>query len=146
MVVGPFDPDTGRRGLIRLISTEAPPTAVFCGNDVIALGALNAAASLGIDIPERLTIVGFDDIPMAAWEVFDLTTVRVDLPEMARSVAALLIERLATPDAPARSVVLEPRLIMRGTHGPPRRDEENYESAGPLNQRGARSGRPRRIE
>jgi DNA-binding LacI/PurR family transcriptional regulator len=134
MVHGPFDPDTGRRGLIRLISTEAPPTAVFCGNDVIALGALNAAASLGIDIPERLTIVGFDDIPMAAWEVFDLTTVRVDLPEMARSVAALLVERLATPDAPARSVVLEPRLIMRGTHGPPRRDEEDYESAGPLHQ------------
>ena len=134
MVHGPFDPDTGRRGLIRLISTEAPPTAVFCGNDVIALGALNAAASLGIDIPERLTIVGFDDIPMAGWEVFDLTTVRVDLPEMAKSVAALLIERLATPDAPARSVVLEPRLIMRGTHAPPRRDEEDYESAGPSHQ------------
>jgi hypothetical protein len=60
--------------------------------------------------------------------------VRVDLPEMARSVAALLVERLATPDAPARSVVLEPRLIMRGTHSPPRRDEEDYESAGPLHQ------------
>ena len=121
VVQGPFDPDTGRRGLIRLMSRQTPPTAVFCGNDVIALGALNAAVSLGIDIPERLTVVGFDDIPMAAWEVFDLTTVRVDLSQMATLVAALLVERLATPDAPARSVVMEPRLVMRGTHAPPGR-------------------------
>jgi LacI family transcriptional regulator, galactose operon repressor len=119
MVRGPFDPDTGRRGLIRLMSTQTPPTAVFCGNDVIALGALNAAVSLGIDIPDRLTVVGFDDIPMAAWEAFDLTTVRVDLSQMARSVTDLLLKRLATPDAPARSIVLEPRLVMRGTHAPP---------------------------
>ncbi len=124
MIRGPFDPDTGRRGLIRLMSTQAPPTAVFCGNDVIALGALNAAASLGVDIPASLTVVGFDDIPMAAWEVFDLTTVRVDIGEMARSVATLLVERLAAPQAPVRSIVLAPRLVMRGTHAPPasRRD------------------------
>jgi LacI family transcriptional regulator len=119
MVRGPFDPDTGRRGLIRLMSAQTPPTAVFCGNDVIALGVLNAAVSLGIAIPDSLTVVGFDDIPMAAWEAFDLTTVRVDLSQMASSVTALLVKRLATPGAPARSVVLEPRLVMRGTHAPP---------------------------
>lgn len=121
VVRGPFDPATGRAGLERLFGAESiAPTAVFCGNDVIALGVLDAALSLGVRIPEDLTVVGFGDIPLAAWGRFDLTTVHVDLVQMAETVVDLLVARLREPGASARRVVLAPHLLARGTHSLPR--------------------------
>lgn len=120
VVRGPFDAGTGRRGLETVLGGgSAPPTAVFCGNDAIALGVLDAAEGLGVRIPEDLTVVGFDDIPLAAWRRFDLTTVHVDLDAMAETVVAALAARLADRHSPPRQVVLAPRLVARGTHAPP---------------------------
>jgi DNA-binding LacI/PurR family transcriptional regulator/GAF domain-containing protein len=120
VVRGPFDPSTGRAGLERLLGEGSPaPTAVFCGNDVIALGVLDAALGLGVRVPEDLTVVGFDDIPLAAWGRFNLTTVHVDLAQMAETVAETLVARLHEPEAPARRVILEPHLLARGTHALP---------------------------
>ena len=65
------------------------PTAVICSNDAVAIGALNAARGLGIRVPEDVSVVGFDDLPMAAWEVFQLTTVRQPIQDMAREAARL---------------------------------------------------------
>lgn len=117
---GPFSEFTGRVGLIDLATCGALPTAIFCGNDVIAFGVLNAARSLGIDIPGELTVVGFDDIPMSAWSVLDLTTVSVDLSALSSRAAEQLVRRMAAPDDPARSrIKVRPRLSLRGTHGIP---------------------------
>ncbi|MGA6161165.1 LacI family DNA-binding transcriptional regulator [Amycolatopsis magusensis] len=113
---GPFDFDTGYRALPVLWAQEPRPTAVFCGNDVTAIGALNAALRHGIRIPEELTLVGFDDIPMAGWESFDLTTVRHDLHEMARTSARMLAERIDHPDLAPRRTLFTPELVRRGTH------------------------------
>ncbi|MQA82440.1 MAG: LacI family DNA-binding transcriptional regulator [Streptosporangiales bacterium] len=118
-----FDADEGRRALTSLLAERPRPTAVFCGNDVIAFGVRNAARAAGVRIPADLTVVGFDDIPMASWEVFDLTTVRTDLAAMARHAVDLLVERMASPRRPdrrpARREVLTPELVRRGTHAPP---------------------------
>lgn len=131
IVRGPFDPATGRAGLERLFGEESvSPTAVFCGNDVIALGVLDAAMGLGVRVPEDLTVVGFDDIPLAAWGRFDLTTVNVDLGQMAETVADALVARLHEPDAPTRHVVLDPHLLARGTHAPPRTRTDPRPSSG----------------
>lgn len=117
---GPFSEHTGRLGLEDLASSAALPTAIFCGNDVIAFGVLNAARSLGIDVPGELTVVGFDDIPMSAWSVLDLTTVSVDLSTLASRAADQLVRRMAAPDDPVRSrLKVRPRLSLRGTHGSP---------------------------
>ena len=118
---GPFAYRTGHDGLRELLAAPAPPSAVFCGNDVIAIGALNAACALGVAVPERLTVLGFDDIAMAAWDVFGLSTVRQDLPEMARAAVALLLERVADPDRPARRVTVPAVLVLRGSHAAPAR-------------------------
>ena len=93
---------------------------MFCGNDVVAIGAYNAALRAGLRIPEDLALIGFDDLPMASWEAFALTTVRYDLPTMARAAARLLVERL-TEDVrdSARQVAFRPELVRRGTHAPP---------------------------
>lgn len=117
---GPFDDRTGYEGLPDLLSDGPRPTAVFCGNDVIAIGAMNAARRLGLSIPDDLTIIGFDDLPMASWETFDLTTVRHDLDGMAEAAAELLIERLTgtAPEGQPRRTVFAPTLVPRGTHAP----------------------------
>ena len=115
----PFAEASGRQGLEALMALDPAPTAVFCGNDVIALGACNGARSLGLRLPEDLTVVGFDDIPMAAWDTFALTTVRTDLARMAQTAAAQILHRIQAPESPARTVVLPTSIIRRRTDGPP---------------------------
>jgi LacI family transcriptional regulator len=115
---GPFHQDTGRAALGELMACRPTPTALFCANDVVAFGVCAAAAAQGVDIPGQLTVVGFDDIPMASWEVFSLTTIRVDLTVMGKRSAGLLAERIADPGLPARRVVLPVELVLRGSHSP----------------------------
>lgn len=119
VVEGDYSPESGAAGLDRLLASPSPPTAVFCANDVIALGALNAARGRGVAVPGELTVVGFDDIPPAGWDVLDLTTVRVDLTVMAQEAVRLLLRRLATPDAAPQRVVVPVTPALRGTHAPP---------------------------
>ena len=89
---------------------------MFCANDVIAIGALNAARALQIAVPERLTIFGFDDIAMADWDIFRLSTIRQDLPVMAREAVAMLLEQIGDPTAPARRVTVPTTVLRRDSH------------------------------
>jgi LacI family transcriptional regulator len=89
---------------------------VFAANDVIAFGALDAARRVGVRVPAELSIVGFDDIDMAGWEGFSLTTVRQALAEMGRAAANLLIERVESGDGgPPRRRVFPVGLVRRDT-------------------------------
>jgi LacI family transcriptional regulator len=115
---GPFSFSTGFQGFQYL--WEQKPTAIFCGNDVIALGAMSAAASLKVKIPEDVTIVGFDNIPMSSWNMFELTTAGVSLDEMAVTAVGLLMQRMEDSDRDVQRVVMEPQVTLRSTHGRPR--------------------------
>ena len=114
---GEFTVEHGYASLLRLMRLPAPPTGVFCANDVIAIGALNAAHKLGIAVPESLTVVGFDDISMSAWEVFRLTTVRLDFEAMAEEACRLLVERMTTSSPSMGRRVIPVTLTLRRTHG-----------------------------
>ena len=94
-----------------------PPTALVCGNDVVAFGAIDAARSLGLDVPGDVSVIGFDDVPMAAWEVFQLTTVRQPLADMARAAARLLVERIEHDGdiGPGRERLFATSLVRRTT-------------------------------
>jgi LacI family transcriptional regulator, galactose operon repressor len=126
-----LDPDLVRAGWFAydsayleatdLLSRDSPPTAVFCLNDLMALAALNAAAQVGRAVPRDLSIVGFDDIKLAAWEAFQLTTVRQPLAEMARTCADLIAQRIDSPDVPFQQLVFPSLLVLRRTSGPPAR-------------------------
>ena len=61
-----YDHESGRTGLDALLDRDDPPTAIFCANDFIAIGALNRALELGVAVPDDLAVVGFDDLDMAA--------------------------------------------------------------------------------
>ncbi len=115
---GPFSFEVGESAMTELLRADVRPTAVFCGNDVVAFGALDAARRAGVSVPEEMSVVGFDDIPMASWEAFRLTTVGHDLRGMAASAARLLVDRIAGGGPPSR-VVLRPRLVERATLTPP---------------------------
>jgi LacI family transcriptional regulator len=105
-------------GARRLLAATAPPTAVFCANDLMAFGVLSAARAEGVAVPERLSVVGFDSLPMAGWEALDLTTVRQPLPEMAREGVELLAARIADPSRPPQRLTLPSSLVVRGTTAP----------------------------
>jgi LacI family transcriptional regulator len=116
---GPFDFASGHAGAIRLLSADPRPSVIVCGNDVVALGALNAAAELGISVPGEVSIVGFDDLPTSDWALIQLATVAYDLDQMSRQTARLLVERLeARPGEPFRHVVYPTQFRLRRSLGP----------------------------
>lgn len=113
---GPFDFDTGFTAASTMLTLVDPPTVLVCGNDVVALGALNAARQLGVEVPTEVSVVGFDDLPIASWPIVQLTTVAFDLGGMARAAASLLVRRLeAAEDAPSETVTFGSRLVTRAT-------------------------------
>jgi LacI family transcriptional regulator len=114
--VGQFSHHSGYQWCLDLLAAEPRPTAVFALNDVIAFGALDAARRVGVRVPAELSIVGFDDIDMAGWEGFNLTTVRQPLAEMARAAANLLLSRIeSNDDPPPRRRVFPVGLVRRET-------------------------------
>lgn len=117
---GPYAHATGFEGCRSLLSEDPPPTAIFCGNDVIALGAWDAAVSAGLDVPGDLSIVGFDDILLSGWESIGLTTVRQPLAAMAASSARLLVGRIESGHTGAgRAEEFPVEMVMRRSAGPP---------------------------
>jgi DNA-binding LacI/PurR family transcriptional regulator len=87
---------------------------VFCANDLMAIGALDAALSLGLNVPGDLAIVGVDDIEAAALLRPSLTTVRIPTLEIGRTAGALLMDRVAQGVAtPSRHILVQHSLMVR---------------------------------
>lgn len=117
---GPFDFETGRLGIHHLMAGSGAPTVIICANDVMALGALNGARELGLDVPGDLSIVGFDNLPVADWPLIRLTTVAYDIDAMARTAGTLIFNRLEHgADAEYERRTFNTSLIIRDTLGPP---------------------------
>ena len=112
--VGDYTHATAYRAAQRIFA-EDTADAIFCANDVLAVGALDAARNAGIRVPEDLWIIGFDDIDLASWTSINLTTIRQDSAQLASQGAQLLLDRIADPDRPTRSTLLEPELVLRAT-------------------------------
>jgi LacI family transcriptional regulator len=91
------------------------PSALFCINDITALGVLHGALRSGLSVPDDLSVVGFDNIAMSRWAPFGLTTVTQPIPEMAQLAVRLLSERIEQPDLPPRRRFLEATLLTRKT-------------------------------
>lgn len=110
-----FSYQAGFKAALRLLELARPPDTIFCSNDVLALGARDAARRLGISVPDDLWLVGYDDIDMASWDAFDLTTVRQPLEEMCRVATELLLERISGSTVAPRHLVIPDDLIIRGS-------------------------------
>jgi LacI family transcriptional regulator len=93
------------------------PDALFCCNDLMAFGALRAAAELGIAVPGQLAVVGFDDIDLASFVHPPLTSVAQNTRELGHITAACLLARIAEPDLPRQQRSVAPVLHVRGSSG-----------------------------
>jgi LacI family transcriptional regulator len=116
---GEFSIDSGHDMALTAMAQVPRPTALFAANNFIAIGAQHGLAELGLEVPDDVAVVGFDDLPQAMVTFPFLTVVAQPAVEMGRRAVAVLLERLANPDGPAQDVVLPTELVVRRSSGGP---------------------------
>lgn len=118
---GAYTFESGAEAAADLLALPDPPTAIFAGNDEMAIGVMKAARDRGLDVPFDLSIVGFDDLPMASRVWPNLTTVRLPVRDMGRMAAEKLTARSRGLDPAALDQPeIIPSLVVRDSAAPPR--------------------------
>lgn len=102
------------------MALSAPPSAVFCHNDAMAIGAMQEAKRLGLQVPQDLSVVGFDDIQFAQYCDPPLTTICQPRYEIGRQTMLMMLELLKGRDVQAGSMLLDTHLVVRESAGPPK--------------------------
>ncbi len=110
--------ESGEDAARRLLGRKPRPTAIFAANDDMAAGVLRVARDLGLEVPGKLSVVGFDDTPVAAQTWPALTTIHQPIREMAESAAKILIHRLDSPERNQTKEIIDSRLVVRQSTGP----------------------------
>jgi LacI family transcriptional regulator len=113
----PFEIEASAEAASRLVSLTKPPTALFCANDIQALGALFACQNLKIRVPNDISIIGFDDLPITRVVSPPLSSVHVPARRMGHAAADALIDA-ARKNIPVKSQIIGTELIMRGSTMP----------------------------
>ena len=116
---GNFYVEAGYRAAHDLLTRPDRPTAIFAGSDMAALGVLRAATELGLGVPRDVSLVGYDDLPVAAWASPALTTVRQPLEEMGAMATKMLVDLIEGRTPPTRRVNLATDLVIRESTAPP---------------------------
>ena len=104
-------------GFHSLVARAPDLDAVFASNDQMALGALQAARHLGLEIPQDLAVVGFDDIPEASYFHPALTTIRQPIYDIGKMLSQMLIEIIKGEELAERQIILQPELVIRESSG-----------------------------
>jgi LacI family repressor for deo operon, udp, cdd, tsx, nupC, and nupG len=120
VTTGDFSIASGCRAAEELLDRAEPPTAVFCFNDEMAIGVIDAARRRGVAVPRHLSVVGFDDIRFARHVEPALTTIAQPMRDIGHGTVGLLLEILAGRESAPPSVTLPHELIVRASTAPPR--------------------------
>jgi LacI family transcriptional regulator len=115
VVEGDLSQASGHEVMINLLTLADPPTAVLCGNDLMALGAIHAVQDGGLVVGEDVAVVGFDDIPLAEHSHPPLTTVRQPIYEIGKRLAAMVACIVVGDGLVDRQVILQPELVVRAS-------------------------------
>jgi LacI family transcriptional regulator len=118
VVEKPYTISAGREGLREVLQQGSRPTALICGNDVLAIGALAECHAQGIAVPREISVTGFDDLDMSSVVTPGLTTVHFPTAELGTYAAQQLLARIAGKPFEAR-VELPVELVVRGSTAPP---------------------------
>ena len=115
----PMAPEIGYKPMQALLEKTRDFTAIFCFNDIAAIGAIRALKDAGLSVSGDVSVVGFDDIQSAAYSTPSLTTVRQPLLEMGKRAAQILLDRIANRENLYPSeIVMAPELVVRESTGP----------------------------
>lgn len=109
--------EDGYQAAKRLLELPSRPTAIISVNDLLAIGAMRAAADSGLQVPKDISLVSYDDIPMATYLVPRLTTVTKDALTLGRKAFEVLLARIQNPDLPRQQFYTSARLIIRESTG-----------------------------
>ncbi len=107
--------DMGYQAAQHLLGLNVPPTAIFALTDVTAVGVMHAVAEMGLKIPDDVSVMGYDDLPIASYTIPPLTTIAQPLIEMGEKAVELLFKQIDDPDLAPEKAVLPTRLILRQT-------------------------------
>jgi len=114
--VGNFNFETAQQAARQMFDCDAPPDAVFVANDHMAFAVMDVLRfDLGISVPGDVSVVGYDDVALAAWRSYDLTTVRQPANQMVAQAIDILITRIDQRQTPPRRVMLDGPLMIRGS-------------------------------
>ena len=111
---GAFGPESGRTAAHSLLSELSPmPTGIFIASDVVAVGAISAVYELGLSIPQDISLVGFDDVPMARYLTPPLTTIRLPATELGQKAGEMLLTIINEGAIHKNPILLETKLVVR---------------------------------
>lgn len=114
--IGNFDYETAQEATRAMFDRDDPPEAVFVTNDHMAFAVMDVLRfELGISVPQEVSVVGYDDVQIAAWPSYNLTTVRQRANEMVTKTIEVLMTRIEDADAPAQRICIDGPLIIRGS-------------------------------
>jgi DNA-binding LacI/PurR family transcriptional regulator len=120
VIPGAHNEEAGAVAARAMLAERTLPTAVLAGNDRCALGLLDILTRAGVQVPGELSLIGYDDSRLSDNPRIDLTTVHQDAAAIARHSVQLAVEMLAQERTGSADIVLEPKLVVRGTTGAPR--------------------------
>ncbi|EOD00843.1 LacI family DNA-binding transcriptional regulator [Caldisalinibacter kiritimatiensis] len=110
---GNFKADTGYKAMEDLLELDSPPTAVFCVNDEMACGVINCVVEKGLKVPEDISVVGFDDIPLASMFIPSITTIRQPIYDMGALSMELMYKMIKGEKVESKTYVLPHKLVVR---------------------------------
>lgn len=107
--------DAGRAKSLELLTKNPDLDAIFCGDDILAIATLDTAREIGKKCPEDFGVLGFNDMSMASWKPYNLTTIQQPIKEMISAAVDIIIDRIEQPNLPTEQRLLPCKLIERGT-------------------------------
>ena len=110
---GDYSEESGAEAVSQLIELKVPVDAIFAGNDMMAIGAMDALRAAGIAVPKQVAVAGFDDIPISRH--LGLTTARVRIDELGANAIARLIDIIEGGDDPRAKLLHPPELMVRAS-------------------------------
>ena len=114
-----YNRETAVEATETLMAGPNPPDAIFVGNDHMAFAVMDTLrGKLGLRVPEDVAVIGYDDVPLAAWAAYDLTTMRQPLNRMVDATVEALLTRIDDPTSPTRHIEIASPLIARGSTRP----------------------------
>ena len=112
---GHYTYESGYAATQTLLRQPQAPDALFCANDIMALGAIDACRGEGLRVGTDVSVIGFDNIPMAGWLAYQLTTLSQEVDAMIAATLDILLEQIENPQHPSRVVQIPGRLVIRGS-------------------------------
>ena len=114
--VGNFNSDEARQAARKMFSGKDFPDAVFIANDAMAIAVIDVIRfEIGLKVPEEVSVVGYDDVPISSWPAYDLTTVRQPANRMVAETVSILIESIENKTTTARRIEIDGPLMVRGS-------------------------------